>query len=1085
MSLPRSLGPFGALLLVAACAAEGSPPPRATPPPRPAPTGPAAEPALLGPARYLYVDRLGSFFDEAGAASSLPRPEPALLDGTRVLLEGGLASAHASAPEKLMGFRSLPERLGGGYVLWSDTRTYRARDFLGELTPITDTGSPGGVRPYLRSFLLRTAVGTIEVDPTTLAAHRVPTPGLAEALALDDQRALRLDMLGRASLSTDGGAHFSDLLRERGQGFGTLREGPLGALILGTPSVGPSLRLGPEGPLAPLRDTSSKLAGLLGDVPTSLPDLAPALGTSRSLPGEALAHALVAGALLRGAPGPCSEPTDLCPGPSRPRFLVARERGLRLFSADTAQPIDDADLQGLDEKFARCQPWSPEGPLPRAAHSLSAASPEPPLLACTGEAGSALLSLPESLARPRLQMTFPDPGRYLAGPHGRFAFAGRCGPQPASPEGLGRALTRPPGSAEEDPQSAAPGGTTSPPSEEPSQAEPAPSDTTPLDARVCLRIDADHWIERRAEGPEIARFYRWIPGEGSKVTALFLGKKDEKSEATVTGEGVRVVRLDPDDPALGGGLFPALPEPQRAPPYRSIDEDFWEDDDGALRGWLRLPVEGDTPSPRDPASPALPLEARRGGRSAGLRIDPRGTVEVFALPAAVTQVVSGGRFALAMAVDEGRERYHQSTDGGRSWTPVEAPPVGRIEPPSDDAAPFGCSAIGCALGNGVLRLGWGGPPPPPAAPIAEPVFTPAANALIRGPRPLRLTCHFDSVGELVDGAARTPSKRPPAPRVVRSPVSTLAPPPGKAPARGKKPRPTPVPARDLPSSPAPPISLHLDAGSPLGALHDQTWTAEVWPPFQPQAALHRLSVRERALVASTGSIVPVLTASAAEPIDLLLQLGKHRLRAAEGRSFQPIDARAQATLAAETPEGALLLLDPDKGLLWLARGESQSAVLRLNRVPDVARTRFTLARRLDGSGLSLIGYSTSTGEVFAGDIDLARAEIGPLTALGRLDTLADTDAPACARGPLSYRFLVELPTRLSLRGKADRSLAERELPATLLIEGNGEQLCLRGLEAALARGREGELSARFGKGGAAALRRAADKAGGSCALAPK
>ncbi|MEO7330463.1 MAG: hypothetical protein ABI193_17945, partial [Minicystis sp.] len=1036
MSLPRSLGLLGALLTVAACSTGvASPPLRLRDAP---PSAIAADLALPGPARYLYVDRLGSSFDEAGTASSFARREPALLDGVRVLLVGGVALAHARAAEKLMGFRSLPERLGGGYILWSEARTYRAKTFLGELAPITDTGASGGARPYLRSILLRTAAGVIEVDPTSLVAQRFAVPGLAEALALDDHRAIQLDLLGRAAASTDGGAHFTDLLRERAQGFTTLREGLLGDLLLGAPSTGPALRLGPEGPIAPVREGAGKAARAFDEAPPGLPELATFPASSRSLPPEILAHAAAAGALLRTAPGACTEPADLCTGAPSARLLVARDRGLRLFSFDTAAAIDDADLSGVDEKFARCQPWILDLPRAFPSRALSPAVRAQVLLACTSEVGSTVLALPESLSQPRLQMTFPDTGRYLAGPHGRFAFTGRCGPQPARPADLGRAPRLPEAPENE----AQPGSTATSLPEEPTPPDPATPDSVPVhEARICLRISADHWIEHRLRGPEIPRFYRWIPGEGGRVTALFLGKKDEASEATTIDEGVRVVRVDPADPALAGALFPALPEPQRAAPYRSIDEDFWEDDDGSLRGWLRLPVEGDppptpTPIPNDSTSRPLPLESRRGGRSAGVRIDPRGSIQVFALPPQVIQVVNGGRFALAMAVEEGRPRFFESTDGGRAWTPIEAPPTGRIEAPSDEAAPFGCSIIGCAMGGGVVRLGWGGPPPEPQGPAPDPTFLPAANPLIRGPRALRLTCHFDALDELPGSGARSATKRPPAPPVLRSPVSTLAPPPAKASPKGKKIKIPIAPRRDLPAAPAPAISLHLDAATPLGTVHDQTWTGDLWPPFQPQAALRHLSVRERALVAGPGLVLPILSASAAEPIDLLLQLGKHRLRAGEGRSFLSFDSKAPIGVAADGPDGALLLLDPDKGLLVLARGESQSAVLRLNRVPDVSRTRFTLARRLDGSGLSVIGYSTSTGEIFAGAIDLARAEVGPLRALGRIDTLGAIDSPACVGAKLSERFLAELPIALAFRGRGDSSLLERELTGTILIEAN-------------------------------------------------
>src|SRR5262249_53132213 len=159
-----------------------------------------------------------------------------------------------------------------------------------------------------------------------------------------------------------------------------------------------------------------------------------------------------------------------------------------------------------------------------------------------------------------------------------------------------------------------------------------------------------------------------------------------------------------------------------------------------------------------------------------------------------------------------------------------------------------------------------------------------------------------------------------------------------------------------------------------------------------------------------GSVVPILDASPRAPLDMLLVVDKRRLRVgAPGASFLPFDLQAKITIAADGPDGLLISLDADKGTLFISRGDATSAAIRLVRVPDVARNRLTLARRLDGRGVSLVGYSTSTGEVFVGDIDLGRAEIGPLTALGRIDSILEAGSGACAAERASRRLLLELP----------------------------------------------------------------------------
>src|SRR6185503_3944264 len=73
------------------------------PPKKPAPRADAAATgeALLAPARYLFTDRLGVRFDEAGTPRELPRPEPAIIDGVRFMVDNGIAVSTAAAVERL------------------------------------------------------------------------------------------------------------------------------------------------------------------------------------------------------------------------------------------------------------------------------------------------------------------------------------------------------------------------------------------------------------------------------------------------------------------------------------------------------------------------------------------------------------------------------------------------------------------------------------------------------------------------------------------------------------------------------------------------------------------------------------------------------------------------------------------------------------------------------------------------------------------------------------------------------------------------------------------------------------------------
>ena len=984
-------------------------------------------PPASRPARWIYTDKIGAIFDPSTPAPALPGSEPAILDGVRVLVTGGILDGWARSSERMIGFRRLPPRGGGGYAIWSGTRTYRAETFLGDLTVLADVSASGGMRPWMGSLLLRTSLGSVLLDPATRALRRADSPGIADGVALDDRRAVRLDVLGRASFTIDGGGTWTDVLASRGVLVSGLeeREGT-GVVLASSSRPGASLFFDRQGNLGDLPPSPPRVTAL-SSRQSALP-LITFPGSSRALPGEAIAHAAALGARLPGD-----------------RLLVAREGGLQILAEATALPLDDADLVGVDDKLARCQPIT-----------LGSSTV---LLACAGELGAEVLSLSGPLDRPRLEATFPERGLFVAGPHDRLGFVGRCGPLPPSSGDLG------------------PG--TLPPDETPDGTQPdlpAPAPPAALsrvlpslaeDARYCARISADRWVERRLRGDDARSLYRFVPGDEGRVTALVLAGHPATEEASSpphqaspVSEGVLVIRLDPEDPALGGAAFPAIPEPPPEAPRRSIDVDFWEDDDGAIRGWVRLPAQGSVATPREPtaqgsAGRKLPVAGGRGGRSAGVRIDRDGHIQVLPLPEGVTEVVPGGRFGLAQAVKDGVATTWETADGGRAWTVVQGPPIGSLSSPSDAGAPFGCSAIGCTWGSGVVRLGWGGPPPPTPTPLAPADPAPPVIPGIRAPLKLKVACSIAA-----DGALWTTSE-------IKS-VRSLPPAPRSPP----------------PKQPPLPISLRLGTSASIGQLgQGGSWSGEVWPPFQPASPAKHLAATDRSLTTLQGAVIPVLDASPREPVDLLLSVGKRRLRVgAASRSFLPFDIAATITVAADGPAGELVALDPDRGIVWIARGEAVSAALRLGRVNDASSTRFTLGRRLDGGGLVLVGYSITTGEVFAGDLDLARAEVGPLVALGRIDTLTERGAPACATQKGAIRFLADLITDVKIAGKGGARFHAPDSLTTFLIEASAERLCAVGMEKGILRGKSVDLTVRFDREGSAAVRTTGQVARGTCSL---
>src|SRR5262245_5583974 len=92
---------LSAALALAACAgtaADHAPLGSATKSPPRADASATREP-ILSPARYVITDRLGVKFDEGGTPSELPRPEPAIIDGVRFLIDNGIAVSTAPGVE--------------------------------------------------------------------------------------------------------------------------------------------------------------------------------------------------------------------------------------------------------------------------------------------------------------------------------------------------------------------------------------------------------------------------------------------------------------------------------------------------------------------------------------------------------------------------------------------------------------------------------------------------------------------------------------------------------------------------------------------------------------------------------------------------------------------------------------------------------------------------------------------------------------------------------------------------------------------------------------------------------------------------
>lgn len=972
-------------------------------------------------------------------SSPLSRPEPAIIDGQRFLVEAGVVLAHALGDAPLRGFRSLPKRLGGGYLLWTDEATFRAVDFLGALRPIVGVAASGGARPWLSSFLLRTERGLLEVDPATLAVRRFEGPArgvaakggaaagtaIVDAIAVDERRAIRVNALGRASYTLDAGASFSDIAEARGLLTEAIREADGGVSLFG-PSHRAELRLAPGRDLEgiddnPPRRPRHESSPLYYSPPAIEPSFSMTLGD------EAITRLAASGALLPGD-----------------RAIVGRASGVSLYSTRTARLIDDADLRGVSPWLSRCQP-------------LQAAPSEPAvLLACAHARGAHVFVLDADLGAPHLEATSSEARRFVGGERGRLAFVGRCGATPPSAADFARNNAPPPPPEADEPSERPPADVAEP--VEPPAAEPpddAGSRGAPDDVHVCVRGRGGRWIDRSIGGEDAQRLYRWIPGDDGEVVALVLKTKgDAKTKAREPAASAPIIRLDPRDPALKGGSLPALMKVGEEPPFRMIDADFRLEDDGSIQGWIELPPGDDGDGDGASSADAPDLSERVGGRFAGLRVTRDGRAAVFPLPPDTESVVRGGRFGLAMALTNDEPSYFETTDGGRTWSPVVGPPVGRMEAPSDADPSFACSSVGCSLGAGIVRLGWGGPPPSSTSePPSEPPSAPAMPDIFgEKPRVPSVSCVVERM-ERIDEAAE----------------------------------------EDEAATSASLLSIFTTISSPpLVRGRAGASSAVVIPPFQPSARPRSITIRDASDAALRGPTLPLLTsarADSAPPVDLIFLPDTRRtVLSASSPSLLPFDYGGRFAGFAELRDGAVVAFDTNKSFIVVARGGPALPVLRVVRPSDAASARFTIAQSLDASApaIALVGYSLGSGDVFAGPLDLGRAEIGVLRPLGAVNSLVAADAPACSSIRPLYRFVADVRVPVRLRSKADQPLLERPLSVSLLVAASAERLCVEGLEIRLPGADDRYISASFSaRGGvSAALRSGLTSERARCAIEP-
>jgi len=485
---------------------------------RPAPVAPAKPQSIesVHPARFVLLEGVGVSYDETGDPSPIRSRDAAIVSGKRLVLEGGLIVDSAAFAEPLIGFRSLPARLGGGHVFWSEEHSYHASTFLGKLEPFANIGARGGVRPWFDSFVMRTELGPLEVTPSSFTVRRTELSRFSEMISLDGKVGFRTDPVGRMEAPVDGGKRYSGP-----------SPGPSNALVFrrdlssdwsgGRPDrQNPEARvLGPTGTLIPFDPKATE--PLAFELPAySAPPEEPAY-TRKFAPVE-LGLAVVAGALVPGD-----------------QIVFLRESTLRVLSAKTGELIQDLPLSLGSQEFGHCQPITLGTDV---------------FLACTHASGAHLYALRGTPTTVQLEATFPEPGAFVAGLGKRFLFLGRCGSTPPTVRDFPGY-----GSSDETPAASEVDPSTVPPAPEPPQPPEDLPEKPKNEAAGCVRLDDGTWVERRIDGLEDRKKTYFLPGDKGQVTAVVFDKPTADKPTLKATEGVQCIHVDAKTAGLNASSF--------------------------------------------------------------------------------------------------------------------------------------------------------------------------------------------------------------------------------------------------------------------------------------------------------------------------------------------------------------------------------------------------------------------------------------------------------------------------------------------------------------------------------------------------
>ncbi len=525
----RALGLLAALL-IAACA-----PVIAGRPPRAASTLSSIVPAAGG-ARLFQGAPDDAFWvgHEAGVDRVISGGARLELSPDGELREAAWDAELSALREGLTGALALPERLGGGFVHWSRNRVFRSSRFTGALEPIAPADAlVRGARLGLRGALVITDAGLRELAPGAKALTPFEEPATQDLAVLDEARALRLDVFGRAQVSSDGGKTFRDLSPAAGIAVRAIGAGERALLLetwqgrftvsaAGALSPAEASRRGGQDPLRSFESARPESRGAApGDWPSDVRDATPLHAAVFS--GARLADGSAIGVV---------------------QSMVSR--------------VDLATGKSL----SLATDWIPSG-----LGCQALADGDGSLLACTWERyqgfGGYVLRAAGN-GPPAVEKAFTDDGAFIADDEGALGFTGSCRVTPR--------LFDP---------------------EEPSRMEV--NREPELQPVFCVRSRAADgaqpaaWIERRVDPGPGESLLAWIPRRDGTAVALLLAddplpELDRGAIRVREQGGVRVVRVYRE---LPGWIWtrPSWQPSMRGMPA-NLDRRFHARDDGSIDAWL-------------------------------------------------------------------------------------------------------------------------------------------------------------------------------------------------------------------------------------------------------------------------------------------------------------------------------------------------------------------------------------------------------------------------------------------------------------------------------------------------------------------